>query len=89
MVDWNDTAVYVNSESVYLKGFGRHEDANVNSQIQSCLPGCSTGSFAGFQHDNFMGSLALIILRLDQDASSLLWNAVMKLLEYCYSTIFF
>ena len=29
MIDWNDTAVYINSESVYLKGFGRHEDANV------------------------------------------------------------
>ena len=29
-IGWNNTGVYINSESVYLKGFGRHEDANVS-----------------------------------------------------------
>lgn len=31
-IGWNDTGVYINSESVYLKGFGRHEDANLRGR---------------------------------------------------------
>lgn len=30
LIHWNSTGVYINGKSVYFKGFGRHEDANVN-----------------------------------------------------------
>ena len=32
-VEWNATGVFINSKSVYFKGFGRHEDAIVKYLI--------------------------------------------------------
>ena len=29
LIEWDAAGIYINGKRVYLKGFGRHEDANV------------------------------------------------------------